>query len=162
MTVIDGATGAVTATVTGTGGYDPTGIAVNPVTDTVYAAYRGLDPQVAVIDGATDTITTVLVNGIPDVSAVDPVGIAVNPVTDTFYTANYGESVSEYNGTTNALISTANVGGLPLECRGQPRPGHALPASLHRREQRLAGRRRRHGRDRHPPAVVLQPACRGS
>ncbi len=131
VTVIDGATGAVTATVTGTGGYDPTGIAVNPVTDTVYAAYRGLDPQVAVIDGATDTITTVLVNGIPDVSAVDPVGIAVNPVTDTFYTANYGESVSEYNGTTNALISTANVGGLPLGVAVNPGLGTLyLPVSI--------------------------------
>jgi hypothetical protein len=105
VTVIDAATGTVTATITHPGLYgDPFGIAVNPVTDTIYAAYGGSDPELSVIDGATDTVT----DAISDVNSGQD--IAVNPAANTFYTAN-GGSVSAYDGATNALIGTAELAG---------------------------------------------------
>jgi DNA-binding beta-propeller fold protein YncE len=105
VTVIDAATGTVTATITHPGLYgDPFGIAVNPVTDTIYAAYGGLVPDVMVIDGATDTVT----DDISDV--INAQDIAVNPAANMFYTAS-GGSVSAYDGATNALIGTAELAG---------------------------------------------------
>jgi YVTN family beta-propeller protein len=56
-------------------------VAVNPVTDQVYVANVGSN-TVAVIDGATNTVTnTVSVGTTPD-------AVAVNPVTDKVYVAN--------------------------------------------------------------------------
>jgi hypothetical protein len=105
ISVIDGTTGTVTATITHPGLYgDPFGIAVNPVTDTIYAAYGGLVPDVMVIDGATDTVT----DDISDV--INAQDIAVNPAANMFYTAS-GGSVSAYDGATNALIGTAELAG---------------------------------------------------
>jgi YVTN family beta-propeller protein len=73
-----GAVPVVTATITV--GTDPYGVAVNPVTGTVYIANGS--GTVSVMSGRTGTVTaTIPVTGHPQ-------GIAVNPLTGTVYVAN--------------------------------------------------------------------------
>lgn len=110
VAVINGATNTVTGTITLLG-CCASGIAVDPVTDTVYAGTLGGIDAINIINGATNTVTAVLQSNLRAGIIVDPVGIAVDPVTNTFYTVDYGQTVSEYNGATNALIRTLGVGG---------------------------------------------------
>jgi YVTN family beta-propeller protein len=106
VTVIDGATNATT-TVAGGGG----SVAVNPVTNTIYASTG--NQTVAVIDGATNTTTTVATGGgIPG----GPVDVAVNPVTDKIYVVNNASvgslsSVAVIDGATNTVIATLPANG---------------------------------------------------
>ena len=60
MSVIDGATNTVTATVTV--GADPDGVAVDGTTDTIYVTNYG-SGTVSVIDGATNTVTATVTVG---------------------------------------------------------------------------------------------------
>ena len=60
VSVIDGATNTVTATVAV--GTDPIGVAVDETTDTIYAANDG-SGTVSVIDGATNTVTATVTVG---------------------------------------------------------------------------------------------------
>jgi YVTN family beta-propeller protein len=102
VTVIDGETGTVTATI-GVGTV-PQAIAVDASTDTVYVANLG--GTVSVIDGATDTVTATITVGIT------PDGVAVDPVTHTVYVSNqYSGTVSVIDAQTNTVTKT--ISGLP-------------------------------------------------
>ena len=61
---------------------EPFAVAVNPVTNKTYAA-NGSSNNVTVIDGATNSTTTVA-------AGVGPDGLAVNPVSNKIYVANAG------------------------------------------------------------------------
>ena len=90
LTVIDGATDSVTATIpVGTG---PFGVAVDPQTNFIYVANAG-DSQngnpgnITVINAATNATNT-----LADPKAVNPVAVAVNSVTNKIYVANSGSN----------------------------------------------------------------------
>jgi YVTN family beta-propeller protein len=105
VSVIDGATNTVTATVTVGNGADAVG--VDPTTDTVYVANQD-DNTVSVINGATNTVTaTVTVGNEPD-------AVGVDPITHTVYVANsFDNTVSVINGATNTVTATVTVGSWP-------------------------------------------------
>lgn len=106
LSMINGSTNKVVATVAVGNGTDP--VAVDPSTDRVYEADTGLS-AVSVIDAATgQDISTVTVGNSPD-------GIAVNPSTDMVYVANeFSDTVSVINGSTNGVIATIPVGPNPM------------------------------------------------
>jgi Divergent InlB B-repeat domain len=90
VSVIDGSTNSVVM-VTDPDAIAPVAVAVDPATNTIYVAnggslfLSGSNPgSVTVIDGATDSITTVV-----DPKADVPNALAVNPVTNTIYVANF-------------------------------------------------------------------------
>jgi YVTN family beta-propeller protein len=80
-----GAAAAPVVTATIPVGQFPGGVAVNPVTGTVYATGNVLSSGiVSVISGRTDTVTATIPVG------PDPGGVAVNPLTGTVYVTNTG------------------------------------------------------------------------
>ncbi|MCL2659867.1 MAG: Ig-like domain repeat protein, partial [Acidobacteriaceae bacterium] len=83
---------------------NPMGIAVNPVTNMIYVA-SSTAGSIAVIDGATDTLSTTL--AVPAASGLRVV--AADPVNNYIYAANTSASGSliVVNGTTNAVTSVA-------------------------------------------------------
>ena len=110
LTVIDGATDSVTNSLT-MGGVFPYTLAVNPVTNKIYVAnftFTGgtnpTDSSVTVIDGATNTTTTVPAVG----NGANTLVVAVNPVTNKVYTSIPG-SVTVIDGAINAQTSTSPV-----------------------------------------------------
>ncbi len=116
VTVIDGVTNK-TATVTV--GLNPTVLAVNPVTNKIYIVNTNPDltqpyvnnnggrtGSVTVIDGATNSTTTVSVGACP-------CAIAVNPATNKIYVANRdSNTVTVIEGATNST-TTVSVGSGP-------------------------------------------------
>jgi len=89
LSVINGHTGAVTATInlgsaaSEPAGAHPLGVAVDQATDTVYVAESaGPSSNVVVLDGATDAVTTTI-----KLSETTSIGIAVDGSTDTVYVA---------------------------------------------------------------------------
>ena len=105
VSVIDGATNAVTATIAV--GSGPDAVAVDQATDTVYVANAG-SGSVSVIDGATDTVTATITVG------ADPKGVAVDPITDTVWVTNSSsDSVSVISGVTNTVVGAIPVGSGP-------------------------------------------------
>jgi YVTN family beta-propeller protein len=102
VAVISGATDAVTGTITGSGVF-PEAVAVNPVTDTVYAAFGFANYMLLVINGTTDTVTdTISLDGPPD-------SVAVDAATNTFYVGT--DYVTAYSGTTNDVTGSVDDGG---------------------------------------------------
>jgi YVTN family beta-propeller protein len=91
-------------------GYIPKAIAVNPVTNKIYAVNAG-DSTVSVIDGATSTVTdTVTVGSISDSYGT---AVAVNPVTNKIYVAgSFAGTVTVIDGATDAT-TTVTVGSIP-------------------------------------------------
>jgi len=88
-------------------GTNPSGIALNPVTNKVYVSNWDSN-SVSVIDGATNAVVATPAVG------TNPFAIAVNPATNMVYVANYGSnSVSVINGATNAVVATPVVGTNP-------------------------------------------------
>jgi YVTN family beta-propeller protein len=87
----------------------PIAVAVNPVTNMIYAANYN-DSTVAVIDGNTN-LTVATINVGPG-----PVALAVNPVTNLVYVSNGGTpqgtgmSISSIDGASNTVVAT-----LPLD-----------------------------------------------
>ena len=79
-------------------------MAVNPVTNKIYVA--NYSSNVTVIDGATNSTTTVGAGS-------NPIAVAVNPVTNKIYVANYSSNtVTVIDGATNST-TTVTVGNLP-------------------------------------------------
>jgi YVTN family beta-propeller protein len=114
MTVIDGATSTVTATVTL--GSFAEGVAVDPATDTIYVSELSSSSgpaAVEVVNGVTNATTATI--PVPAGSSLR--GIAVDSATDTVYVANPGAGgVTAINGVTNSVtasISTA-TGTVPI------------------------------------------------
>jgi DNA-binding beta-propeller fold protein YncE len=98
VAAVNGTTGVVTARITGLCGY-PEALALNPQTDTIYAAFSDLSNTLQVISGSTNTITTAV--GL----TVTPRAVAVNATTGTYY-VGAGGSVTAYNGTTNIVTGS--------------------------------------------------------
>lgn len=101
VTVIDGASSAVTNVSVGP---CPQGIAVNPVTNTVFVALGG---SVAVIDGATNAVTTVAVGG---------ASFAVNSATNKIYVTS-GGNVTVIDGATlsTTTLAVASPGAMAVD-----------------------------------------------
>lgn len=127
VTVINGSTGAVTATIPV--GSTPTQIAINTVTNKIYVLNLG-DNTVTVIDGATNDFSTVSIAG--TVTGVNlaslPVSLAINSTANKIYVGGAFESVSTttlaesfqilvIDGATNAVstvtVSSSSLGGSP-------------------------------------------------
>jgi YVTN family beta-propeller protein len=102
VSVIDGATESVSATVTV--GNSPSAVALNPVTNKIYVA-NSASGTVTVINGADNTTATVTVGS-------NPVGLAVNTVSNKIYVANKNDnSVTVINGADNSTATvTAGTG----------------------------------------------------
>ena len=99
--------------------YRPKNLAVNPATNRIYASLEASN-EIAVIDGASNTITTRLAP-FPGAEIATPVsGIAVNPNTNRIYAAGtlyfssltFGE-VWVFDGSTNRLLIGQVVGDDP-------------------------------------------------
>ena len=88
-------------------GSHPHGVAVNPLTNTVYVTnYSG--HSVSVINGSNNHVRSTVTVG------THPFGVAVNTSTNTVYVTNIsGNSVSVINGSTNTVTSTISVGSKP-------------------------------------------------
>jgi len=109
VTEIDGLTNAATTILTGTLAGDqapPTQLAVNPVTNKIYATNSGSN-NLTVIDGATNALTNVSTLGI------QPNALAIDSVTNKIYVANQQTgNVAVIDGATNKPTTLA-VGGNP-------------------------------------------------
>jgi len=83
------------------------GVAVNPITDNIYAEDGG---NIAVINGSTNAVTA-------NISiAGGAYGIAVDSATNMVYAADPGSNtVSVINGATNVIVATIPVGSEPQE-----------------------------------------------
>ncbi len=93
----------------GRGGHEPGSVAVNPVTNKIYVANASSN-NVTVIDGATNTTTTVA-------AGTNPCSVAVNPVTNKIYIANYGSD--------NVTVLTEQaVSAIPLTTTISPLAGN--------------------------------------
>jgi len=105
ISVIDGTTNSVVATVTDPNGKGPIAVGINPATNTIYVA-NSQSNNLTVIDGTTDSVTTTISVG------TAPSGVAANPQTNFIYVANAGNTqnndlgnVIVINGATNATTT---------------------------------------------------------
>lgn len=84
-------------------GIRPRGLAVNPATNKIYVANFD-SSNVTVIDGATNSVTTVT-----DPNASAPFAVAVNPVTNKIYVVNlFSSNVTVIDGATNSVTTVAD------------------------------------------------------
>jgi len=112
VTVIDGASNTVTATVTV--GLFPLFLVVNPATNKIYVTNFNSN-SVSVIDGTTNTVTATI-----DVGA-HPNGVAVNSITNKLYVANSGDTtMSVIDGNTDTVSATVTVGSDPNDVAVNP------------------------------------------
>ena len=124
VSVIDGATDTVVATVSDSLAMPmkgPAAIAVNPETNTVYIGnYKSRN--VTVINGATNLATAVVsLNNMASVSVAPLMGMAMNPVTNKVYVTNYNDnSVTVIDGATNTS-NNITVGTNPWAVAVNPR-----------------------------------------
>jgi len=110
VTVIDGATNSAT---TVPAGLFPVAVAVNEITNKIYVANVGncspfgncnSQGSVTVIDGTTNSTTTVI-----DPNANGPRAVDVNSVTNKIYVANFFTgNVTEIDGATNSTMTIAD------------------------------------------------------
>ena len=112
LLVISGQTNKVTATVD----TSPFYVATDPVTNTIYATELGENSGlVDVVNGQTNTLSTVIPGGSPE-------GIATDPSTDFVYTADfYGDNVRVINGQTSKVTAKVGVGHNPRGVAADPR-----------------------------------------
>jgi DNA-binding beta-propeller fold protein YncE len=110
VTVIDGATNSTTTVSDPNAhGLSAWAIAVNLVTNKIYVANNSLGAlvsspgNVTVIDGATNTTTTVT-----DPNAINPIAIAVNTATNKIYVANLGSGTSPSIGNVTVIDGANN------------------------------------------------------
>src|SRR5215471_5598392 len=107
--VVDTATKAVTGTIALSG--IPQGIAVDAITNTLYATVPGATttsaPIVDVIDGTTDAVSTTVTLPVGS----HPTAVAVDSATDTVYVAEPGAGgVAVIDGSTNSVTTTVSTG----------------------------------------------------
>jgi hypothetical protein len=100
ISVIDGA--SLTATTLAPAGHasGPRALAVNTVTNKVYAAFDG---EIVVIDGATQAMTFV--------RAVNAIGIAIDPRTNRIYVPGAQGAMTVIDGATHAATTVGIPGG---------------------------------------------------
>jgi len=98
-------------------GSNPQDVAVNPITNRIYAANSGSN-NVSVIDGATNTVVATVAVG------TNPIRVAVNPTTNRIYVNNWGggscngadtlqSTTSVINGADNTVMATIPIGCHP-------------------------------------------------
>ena len=109
VTVVNGATNTVTATVTVQA--VPEYVVINSITNKIYVTNRHSN-SVSVINGATNTvIKTIAVGSHPTVEDVDP-------ITNKIYVVNNGNgsgtTMSVIDGNTDTVVATVTVGNYPL------------------------------------------------
>jgi len=109
VSVINQASNLVTATIPV--GSWPAGVAVNPLTNTIYVTNYG-GPSLSIINGATNVVTAT----IPNTSVGDtPLGVAVNPVTNKVYVTDFiGDliyGIYVLDGKTGALLAQIQTNG---------------------------------------------------
>jgi YVTN family beta-propeller protein len=133
VSVIDGATNTVTATIPV--GNSPFGLAVNPATNTIYVG-NGLDDTVSVIDGANNTVTATIPLAVPGIppGGSSPFGLAVNPATNTVYVASIGtnsgpDNIAVIDGATNTVTANITVVGFAGEVAVDPTTNTVYVAS---------------------------------
>jgi large repetitive protein len=123
LSVVNGSTNTVTDTIALTA--NPRGIAVDPVTDTVYVAVAASTTSAAaleVIDGATDAVTDTVALA----TGSDPLGVAVDSVTDLVYVAEYDASaVAVIDGSSDTETATVSTGSgtEPFDVAADPASG---------------------------------------
>lgn len=112
ISVVDGTTYTVSATITDPNGAGSIVVAVNPQTNTIYAANEQ-SSNVTVIDGVSNKVTATIAVG------NSPTSIAVNPETNFIYVANSGfqhqndrGSVTVIDGKTNATYTLTDSNAL--------------------------------------------------
>ena len=97
--------GTNNSTVTVAAGTNPSGIAVNPLTNKIYVANQG-SANVTVIDGTNNSTATIT-------AGTNPFWTAVNKLTNKIYVGNVGSaSVTVIDGTNNSMANVA-VGAAP-------------------------------------------------
>jgi YVTN family beta-propeller protein len=112
VTVIDGATNAVLATVTA--GNGPRALCHNPQNNKVYSA-NYLSDNVTVIDGATNQVLATVTAG------NGPRAICYNPQNNKVYCANDSSgSVTVIDGASNQVLRTLGVGDGPCDFTWNP------------------------------------------
>lgn len=109
---IDGATDNIVADIAVQGIEN---VAVNPITNTIYAAVSFNPGEVAVVDGATNQIVAQ-----PTAASGLTFGVAVDPIRNIFYSSDTNQlsssgtgTVSVYNGKTNTLATSVTLEGYP-------------------------------------------------
>jgi YVTN family beta-propeller protein len=106
VTIIDGATNAVLATVAT--GDQPTSLCYNSVNNRVYVLHTGTAQSISVLDGPSNSIVGTI--------SVGPYAqdLCYNPENNKVYCSNmYGNSVSVIDGATNSVITTVTTGAGP-------------------------------------------------
>jgi DNA-binding beta-propeller fold protein YncE len=103
--VIDGVTNTIVKTIPLNGIQN---VAVNPVTNRVYAAIGGIPGSVAVIDGNTNSVITQVRAG----SGLS-FDVAVDPLRNVFYSTEQFGTLTVYNGATNTVTKVVPVPGQP-------------------------------------------------
>jgi len=112
VTVIDGATNGVIATVTV--GSRPYALCYNPTSNKVYCA-NAHGGSVTVIDGQTNGVIATLTAG------NYPCALCCDTQNNTVYCANYnGGNVTVISGATNAVVATIGVGDGPSDFAWNP------------------------------------------
>jgi DNA-binding beta-propeller fold protein YncE len=111
VSVIDGATNAILATIQLTGTANPVAIGTNPSTDRIYVGTNG-QPGTSVIDGATDAIIQNIPGTVPIFGSV-----AVNPSTNRIYIARdfsggpkFDAGMSVVDGASQTVLTTVSFG----------------------------------------------------
>jgi YVTN family beta-propeller protein len=108
VSVIDGASNSVVATITDPNAVAPVAVAVNSTTNTIYVA-NSQSNNLTVIDGATDSVTATITVG------TSPSGVDVDTQTNFIYVANAGNSqtgdpgsITVIDGKTNATTTLSD------------------------------------------------------
>ena len=102
VSVIDGTSNSVVATITDPNAVAPVAVAVNATTNTIYVA-NSKSNNVTVIDGATNSVTATIPVG------TSPSGVAVDSQTNFAYVANSGSNdITVINGATNATATLSD------------------------------------------------------
>ena len=121
MSVVNGDTETVTATIPV--GDFPSGLAVDPKTDTIYSA-NAQDGTVSVINGKTNTVTATIPVG------NTPIGIAVDTHRNIYVANDGSNSLSVISGRTNTVTATIAVGSFPFGVAANPRTKTAYVANF--------------------------------
>jgi YVTN family beta-propeller protein len=102
VTVIDGTTNSVVATLTDPNAVAPLAVAVNSTTNTIYVA-NSQSNNLTVIDGATDSVTATITVG------TSPSGVDVEPQTNFIYVTNAGNSQTADPGSITVIDGKTNT-----------------------------------------------------
>ncbi len=114
VSALDGANASIT-NITSPLSVGPLMVALNPITNTIYAADGNRD-YIELIDGATNTLTSTRLG----IKTFMQSAIMLNPVTNFIYIVNQGSnSVTVINGATQAVVLQLDGGSRPQRAGNQ-------------------------------------------